>query len=78
MDGDVIVLNTTDGQKAYNAREGIETFPHLVEVIDLYLVRKHTMLERALRRHAAIAASASTVVSQKAYNAREGIETTSS
>ncbi len=38
------------GQKAYNAREGIETL--LLELHNFhlnFLVRKHTMLERALR-----------------------------
>ncbi len=37
-------------QKAYNAREGIETAAELRSAMQQTLVRKHTMLERALRR----------------------------
>jgi len=37
-------------QKAYNAREGIETLDDAGVSADEASVRKHTMLERALRR----------------------------
>ncbi len=64
-------------QKAYNAREGIETpqrRPYQISCRDS--VRKHTMLERALRpEQVARRHSCHYARSQKAYNAREGIET---
>ena len=43
--------NPEESQKAYNAREGIETniFSCRACLVIWFLVRKHTMLERALR-----------------------------
>ncbi len=64
------------GQKAYNAREGIETrFDYRGPTYCIERVRKHTMLERALRHYYAIHSPFRCHEGQKAYNAREGIET---
>ncbi len=66
------------GQKAYNAREGIETnvCPYISKPLSMIMVRKHTMLERALRRKDLLHCPPKSLhVRQKAYNAREGIET---
>jgi len=64
-------------QKAYNAREGIETPPWMWLLRGAFvLVRKHTMLERALRQYFLAALIARRKISS-AYNAREGIETMS-
>ncbi len=63
-------------QKAYNAREGIETRLNGNPINpSVSLVRKHTMLERALRPNEPAIGEYATALSQKAYNAREGIET---
>jgi len=42
-------LNLPRRQKAYNAREGIETNVPRISIFFPVKVRKHTMLERALR-----------------------------
>ncbi len=68
--------NRQDGQKAYNAREGIETDSQCTRcTASRSCVRKHTMLERALRPAKAALAITLSAFCQKAYNAREGIET---
>ncbi len=63
-------------QKAYNAREGIETMLQTCQCPSWVasFVRKHTMLERALRLDGG-EGSLAVWTGQKAYNAREGIET---
>ena len=65
-------------QKAYNAREGIETNrAEPWHAQDQAQVRKHTMLERALRLRGTFSRTSISSFRQKAYNAREGIETLS-
>ncbi len=65
-----------EGQKAYNAREGIETSLTSLQIRKSFgFVRKHTMLERALRPTFSQDMRFLLQTCQKAYNAREGIET---
>jgi len=77
--GDICVTSevTPVCQKAYNAREGIETIEKFEHLIRTHCqVRKHTMLERALRHISHLVKfPAVNIKCQKAYNAREGIET---